>query len=112
LVETVGFEPTDLLSQIDGLANRCLRPLSHVSKLVAGVGFEPHDLWHMKPTRTTSPLTRNKTGAGGQFSLPLTLGTSVYLGRFPCINLAVLGGNDPHSSGVTGQRASVNTLEP
>jgi len=28
------------------------------------------------------------------------------------INLAVLGGNDPHSSGVTSQRASMNTLRP
>ena len=27
-------------------------------------------------------------------------------------NLAVLGGNDPHSYGVTGRRASMNTLGP
>ena len=31
LVESVGFEPWDLLSQIDGLANRSLRPLGHLS---------------------------------------------------------------------------------
>ena len=29
-----------------------------------------------------------------------------------CINLAVLGGNDPHSYGVTSRRASMNTLRP
>ena len=29
-----------------------------------------------------------------------------------CINLAVLGGNDPHSYGVTSRRASMNTLGP
>ena len=28
------------------------------------------------------------------------------------INLAVLGGNDPHSYGVTSHRASMNTLRP
>ena len=27
-------------------------------------------------------------------------------------NLAVLGGNDPHSYGVTSRRASMNTLRP
>lgn len=32
LVERQGFEPWDLLSQIDGLANRSLRPLGHLSK--------------------------------------------------------------------------------
>ena len=63
LAEMVGFEPTDLFTQIDGLANRCLRPLSHISiQLVAGVGFEPHDFWLMRPARTTASLTRNKTG--------------------------------------------------
>ena len=29
-----------------------------------------------------------------------------------CKNLAVLGGNDPHSYGVTSRRASMNTLRP
>ena len=52
-----GFEPTDHFNMIDGLANRCLKPLSHISIF----------------------------GAGGQFSLSLTHGTSVYLGRFPRI---------------------------
>jgi hypothetical protein len=31
LAETIGFEPMDPVTQIDGLANRCLRPLSQVS---------------------------------------------------------------------------------
>ena len=52
----------------------------------SGCRIRTCDLWHMKPARTTSSLTRN--------------------------SLAVLGGNDPHSSGVTSQRASVNTLGP
>ena len=57
MAEIVGFEPTDHFNMIDGLANRCLKPLSHISIF----------------------------GAGGQFSLSLTHGTSVYLGRFPRI---------------------------
>jgi len=36
-------------------------------------------------------------------------------GKYPgdvASNLAVLGGNDPHSYGVTSRRASMNTLRP
>ena len=32
--------------------------------------------------------------------------------KYQSINLAVLGGNDPHSYGVTSHRASMNTLRP
>jgi hypothetical protein len=32
--------------------------------------------------------------------------------RIRGLNLAVLGGNDPHSYGVTSRRASMNTLRP
>jgi len=31
LAEIVGFEPTVEFNPYDGLANRCLKPLSHIS---------------------------------------------------------------------------------
>ena len=34
--------------------------------MVAGVGFEPHDFRLMRPAKTTSSLSRYKTGAGGE----------------------------------------------
>ena len=54
-------------------------------KLVAGSGNAPLSVRLMRPA--------------GSLDLPAS-------------NLAVLGGNDPHSSGVTSQRASMNTLRP
>lgn len=44
MAESVGFEPTVHISAYDGLANRCLRPLSQLSNLVAGAGLEPATL--------------------------------------------------------------------
>ena len=40
----MGFEPTVHITAYDGLANRCLRPLSQLSNLVAGAGLEPATL--------------------------------------------------------------------
>ena len=44
MAESVGFEPTVHITAYDGLANRCLRPLSQLSNLVAGAGLEPATL--------------------------------------------------------------------
>ena len=61
-------------------------PLSLIPQLVPQDGIEP-------------PHPAYKTG-------PLPLRIQGHK------NLAALGGNDPHSSGVTSQRASMNTLRP
>ena len=47
------------------------------------------------------------TVAGPSVSLPREVSR-----RCGSQNLAVLGGNDPHSYGVTSHRASMNTLRP
>lgn len=50
LAETVGFEPTVHLKAHDGLANRYLKPLSHVSK-TGGLGeFRNLDLGVKSPS--------------------------------------------------------------
>ena len=85
LVEAVGFEPTCFL----GIRFTVWRfqPLTHTSiNLVPQEGIEP-------------PHPAYKTG-------PLPLRIQGHK------NLAALGGNDPHSSGVTSRRASMNTLKP
>ena len=38
--EAVGFEPTDRVSSIYGLANRCVKPLCHASRLMV-IGHIP-----------------------------------------------------------------------
>ena len=95
LVETVGFEPTDLLSQIDGLANRCLRPLSHVSKYGCGVldsnqGSSAYEADGMTSSPTRNWCTRKESNLRSidyqSIALPLS---------YWCITLAVPRGNDP-----------------
>jgi hypothetical protein len=51
-------------------------------------------------TRGLEPLRQPVLGTNRCPSYPLSA------------NLAVLGGNDPHSYGVTSRRASMNTLRP
>ena len=47
LAETVGFEPTERVTPLDGLASRCRKPLGYVSVLLllTTVGMERLELF-------------------------------------------------------------------
>ena len=54
----------------------------------------------------------SKLGAPNRNQTCLRLASNPTRNINPAQNLAVLGGNDPHSYGVTSRRASMNTLRP
>ena len=73
LAERAGFEPATELSPCDGLANRCLRPLGHLSSELVGRPFRSKmaDMQHLTPS---GPTLRSKRVG---YPIPLPLGPTL-----------------------------------